>query len=264
MHLNKRYDLLSSARCVIDLCAAPGGWLQVAAKYMPQNSVIVGVDLAPIKPIPRCVTFVADITTSHCRNLIKNELKMWKADLVMHDGAPNVGAAWVQDAYSQSELVLHSLKLATEFLAPGGAFVTKVFRSKDYNNLMYVFGKLFKKVEATKPPSSRNVSAEIFVVCQDYLAPKYIDPKLLDPKTVFQDLAELPASLANKAESNVFHPEKKRRKREGYEEGMTTLFKSVPVSEWINCETTTDAITMLGSYNQMTFETPDELTYVSS
>ncbi|KAJ7038085.1 Spb1 C-terminal domain-containing protein [Mycena alexandri] len=261
IQLNKKYSFLESARCCIDLCAAPGGWLQVASKYMPQNSVIVGVDLVPIKPIPRVVTFASDITTTQCRNLIRNELKDWRADVVLHDGAPNVGTAWIQDAYSQSELVLMSLKLAVDFLVKGGTFVTKVFRSADYNNLIWVFNQLFGKVEATKPPSSRNVSAEIFVVCRDFLAPKHIDPKFLDPKHVFKDLAANTASGTDKGSSaqniqaNVFQPEKKRRKRDGYEDGDYTLFKSVPIAEFVRAP---DPITVLGTVNKMTFVTEEE------
>ncbi|KAL0579104.1 AdoMet-dependent rRNA methyltransferase spb1 [Marasmius crinis-equi] len=261
IQLNKKYSFLESARCCIDLCAAPGGWLQVASKYMPVNSVIVGVDLVPIKPIPRVVTFAADITTTNCRNLLRGELKDWKADVVLHDGAPNVGTAWIQDAYGQSELVLMSLKLAVEFLMKGGTFVTKVFRSADYNNLIWVFNQLFGKVEATKPPSSRNVSAEIFVVCRDFLAPKFIDPKFLDPKHVFKDLAaSIPAdedkpAVAHNAQANVFQPEKKRRHRDGYEDGDYTLFKTIPASDYIKGP---DPVSVLGSFNKIAFTTEEE------
>ena len=214
---------------------------------MPINSMIVGVDLAPIKPIPRTITFQSDITTDKCRATIRQHFKTWKADTVLHDGAPNVGTAWVQDAFSQAELTLQALKLATDFLIEGGTFVTKVFRSKDYNALLWVFNQLFMKVEATKPPSSRDVSAEIFVVCRGFKAPKRIDPKFLDPRSVF---AELSDPTPNN-EAKVFNPEKKKRKREGYEEGDYTQFKEAPASEFIQ---TTDPITMLGSLNKLTFE----------
>lgn len=130
----------------------------MAEKYMPKGSLIIGVDLNAIKPLPHVTTFVSDITTPHCRQTLRQHMHDWKADLVLHDGAPNVGSAWVQDAFTQNELVLQSLKLATEFLAKGGSFVTKVFRSQDYNSLLWVFGQLFKSVEATKPPSSRYVT----------------------------------------------------------------------------------------------------------
>jgi AdoMet-dependent rRNA methyltransferase SPB1 len=142
---------------------------------------------------------------------------------------------------------LQSLKLATEFLKEGGTFVTKVFRSKDYNPLLWVFNQLFTKVEATKPPSSRNVSAEIFVVCRGYKAPKRIDPRFLDSRSVF---AELSDPTPNN-EAKVYNPEQKKRKREGYEEGDYTQYKEIPASEFIQ---TTDPIAMLATYNKLTFD----------
>lgn len=216
---------------------------------MPVNSLIVGVDLSPIKPIPRVITFQSDITTDKCRATIRQHFKTWKADTVLHDGAPNVGTAWAQDSFNQAELALQAMKLATEFLVEGGTFVTKVFRSKDYNSLLWVLGQLFNKVEATKPPSSRNVSAEIFVVCRGYKAPKKIDPRFLDPKSVF---AELAGATPNN-EAKVFNPEVKKRKREGYDEDDHLQYKELPASEFIQ---TTDPIAVLGTYNKLTFDQP--------
>ncbi|KAM0335787.1 hypothetical protein ACHAQA_000837 [Verticillium albo-atrum] len=249
IQLNKKYGFLEKSKVLIDLCAAPGSWCQVAAETMPVNSLIVGVDLAPIKAIPKCITFQSDITTDKCRATLRQHLKTWKADTVLHDGAPNVGTAWNQDSFNQAELVLQSMKLATEFLVEGGTFVTKVFRSKDYNPLLWVFNQLFTKVEATKPPSSRNVSAEIFVVCKGYKAPKRIDPRFLDPKAVFAELKD----QAPNNEAKVYNPEIKKRKRDGYEEGDYTLYKEAPASEFIQTE---DPLAILGGYNKLTFDQP--------
>ncbi len=262
VQLNKKYNFLPQSRVVIDLCAAPGGWCQVAAKYMPKSKIIIGVDLAPIRPIPGVITMVNDITTDKCRVELKRELKDWKADVVLHDGAPNVGKAWLQDAYTQSELVLSSLKLATEFLIEGGWFVTKVFRSKDYNSLLWVFNQLFTKVEATKPSSSRDVSAEIFVVCKGYKAPTSIDPRFLDPRSVFTDVDSLMGGASTSAaKTNVLHPDKKKRHREGYEDDAAVLFKTKSVLDFIKHDQFMD---ILAEMNELSF-TPandDEIKYL--
>ena len=110
-----------------------------------------------------------------------------KYDIVMNDGAPNVGGNFAAESYTQAALTLDSLRLASEFLREGGWFVTKVFRSTEYHALLYSMQQLFKKVESTKPVASRGTSAEIYVVCVGYLAPAKIDPRLLDPRALFAD-----------------------------------------------------------------------------
>lgn len=127
LQINERFGhFLEKAKVVIDLCAAPGSWCQVATEKCPVNSLIIGVDIVKMKPLPNVITFQSDITTEHCRSELRSYMKTWKADVVMHDGAPNVGKDWTQDAFTQSELVLQSLKLAVEYLTVGGTFVTKV------------------------------------------------------------------------------------------------------------------------------------------
>lgn len=239
IQLNKKYDFLSKAAILVDLCAAPGGWLQVASKYMGNNSILIGVDLDPIKPIPKVKTFQEDITTPECISAIRREIKTAKVDVVLNDGAPNVGANWKKDAFTQSELVLHSLSLACKLLRKGGSFVTKVFRSADYNSLIWTMNKFFDKVEATKPEASRHTSAEIFVVCMKFKAPDYIDPKFFDPNYVFKENeASLLALLTAKEVASIDKIFERRdaRRKEIADSDPQNLFKKATFTDFIQAK----------------------------
>eukprot|EP00070_Physeter_catodon_P036850 XP_028343744.1 putative rRNA methyltransferase [Physeter catodon] len=187
----------SSDAAIVDLCAAPGGWLQVCAKHAPVATRILGIDLVPIKGIRGVETLTEDITRPSLPAKIKKLLKGADVWLVLHDGSPNMGTDWSVDAFNQNILVLSALRTAALLLCEGGTFVSKVFRSQDYAALLFVLQTLFTRVHATKPLASRNVSAEIFVVCQGYKKPAVLDHRLFDPKSVF---------LTDVADAGAAHP----------------------------------------------------------
>lgn len=224
--------------------------MQVAFERVPVGSLIVGVDLVPIRPVRGAVSIEADITKPECRSSLKRIMSSHGCrafDLILHDGSPNVGGRYSQEATSQNSLVIDSVKLATDLLAPKGNFLTKVFRSQDYSAVLYCLRQLFEKVEVTKPPASRQTSSEIYIVALKYKAPAKIDPRLLDIRHLFQGATE-PQKVVD-----VLRATKQKRHRDGYKDGETLVRKVCSAADFVWCNTPLD---ILGSVTSITFKDP--------
>ena len=188
-----------------------------------QETIIVAVDILPIRALgPNVITLIGDITTESCKAEIRASLQSQAVDVVLHDGAPNIGASYGKDAYLQNEIALHALKCATQHLRRDGHFITKLYRSRDYASYVWIAKQFFKDVQAVKPAASRSQSAEIFLICRHYTAPSKIDPRMLDPKHVFEAVEGDSTGGGNMGSSkfNVFHKQwdqQKRPNRSGYD-----------------------------------------------
>ncbi|XP_004248814.1 uncharacterized protein [Solanum lycopersicum] len=251
MQLNSKFSFLTSSQSVLDLCAAPGGWLQVVVKKVPVGSLVIGVDIDPIRPVAGAISLQEDITTAKCKSTLKRIIAQKGCsgfDLILHDGSPNMGGAWAMEATMQNSLVIDSVKLAAQFLLPNGTFVTKVFRSQDYTAVLYCLRQLFEKVEVEKPLASRSESAEIYVIGFKYKAPAKIDPRLLDIKHLFQGGKE-PLKVVD-----VLRATKQKRHRDGYEDGETVLRKVCSAADFVWSD-----IESLGSVTSIMFDDPASL-----
>jgi 23S rRNA (uridine2552-2'-O)-methyltransferase len=161
----KKYGFIEHGDVVVDLGAAPGGWIQAARKTVGNKGFVLGVDLKPIEPFTQSYvrTIICDITDSE---VLKQILEMLprKADAVISDAAPNISGIWEVDHARQMELSQQALEIAKEILKPSGSFFVKVFQGDMLSDFIQKMKQNFVNVVLVKPEASRAKSAEIFIL----------------------------------------------------------------------------------------------------
>ena len=161
----KKYRFLRKGDVVVDLGAAPGGWLQAARKIVGKEGSVLGVDLNPIVPLKtsNIHTIVGDITDAETQEQI-HKLLPSSADAVISDVSPNISGVWEIDHARQIDLAHESLELALRLLNDKGNFFVKVFQGDMCQDFVEEVRKHFLRVEIIKPKASRTKSAEIFIL----------------------------------------------------------------------------------------------------
>ncbi len=166
LQINEKFHIIKRGDSVVDLGAAPGGWLQVARKL--SGGRIVGVDLEEIEAIPDVITLQGDITQESTVDMIRNALGK-SADVVICDAAPNLTGAWDMDHAVSIDLARSALRAALKLLKPRGNFVVKVFQGDMFTDYLNEVKREFEFVQAHSPAASRKESAETYVVAKKLL-----------------------------------------------------------------------------------------------
>jgi 23S rRNA (uridine2552-2'-O)-methyltransferase len=170
LQLDEKYGLLKRGARVVDLGAAPGGWTQVAVeKVKPEGprGAVVGLDILAMEPIPGAVCLQLDFLDPSAPDRLKEALG-GPVDIVLSDmAAPTTGHPRT-DHLRIMGLAETAYAFAAEVLAPGGAFVCKLFQGGAERDLLDALKRDFALVRHSKPPASRADSAETYVVATGF------------------------------------------------------------------------------------------------
>jgi 23S rRNA (uridine2552-2'-O)-methyltransferase len=160
--IDRKYRLIKPGARVLDLGCRPGSWLQYAARAAGPTGKLVGLDRTPLDvEIPGVRNETGDVFTVTAEQL-RGELEAF--DLVLSDMAPDTTGIRSVDQARSEGLFERALEIAEGVLAPGGAFLGKLFQGPDFKRLSERVRKGFGELHIVKPEAARKESIEQYVL----------------------------------------------------------------------------------------------------
>ena len=168
MEINDKDQILRRGMSVLDLGSAPGGWSQVAAKLVGEAGRVVASDILLMDALPDVVFVQGDFTEQETYDRIVASLNDKPLDVVLSDMAPNMSGMPEVDQPRSMYLAELATELAERALAPGGAFITKVFQGEGFEPWFRQIRDRFDRVTTRKPTASRPRSREVYIVASGF------------------------------------------------------------------------------------------------
>lgn len=161
----KKHAIFKKGQSVVDLGAAPGGFLQIILNEIGPTGFVVGVDLAAIKPLgrPNCVTAVLDVTADDFPQKLE-ALHPGPIDVVVSDLAPKTTGIKATDEARSIALAEKALEVSLTRGTPKGHYVAKLFMGRDFEAFRNAVRKAYDEVKVVRPEATRGGSMEIYLV----------------------------------------------------------------------------------------------------
>jgi 23S rRNA (uridine2552-2'-O)-methyltransferase len=140
---------------------------------------VIGVDLQRIKPFDEdnFIGIRGDFTTNEIQEEILSKTDE-RIDIIISDAAPSLTGIKDIDQLNSMDLANNVMRIASNLLKPKGNLVMKSFQGPQYPRLLKKLNGEFKVVKTYKPESSRNASAEMFIIGLGYKNKKWVDLEL--------------------------------------------------------------------------------------
>ena len=164
LEIIEKNKIIQNGDIVLDLGAAPGGWSQVAVKFVGSSGKVIASDILPIDEINGVNFLQGDFTE---QSVYDDLLKMTdgsKVNVVLSDMAPNMSGQLSVDQPKSMYLADLAIDMATKTLEINGSFVVKVFQGDGFDDYLQNARKTFKKVSVIKPKASRPRSKEVYLL----------------------------------------------------------------------------------------------------
>jgi len=168
LELQEKDRFIKPGQVVVDLGAAPGGWLQVVAPLVGSKGMVIGLDLLEIEPLPGVQLIQGDFHEEAVLDRLNAVLEGRPVDLVISDMAPNVSGVAAVDQPRAMYLCELALDFCRQALRPGGSLVIKVFQGEGFDAFFRDVKSSFTRVVTRKPKASRAKSREVYLVAGNY------------------------------------------------------------------------------------------------
>ena len=163
LEIIERNKIIQKGDIVLDLGAAPGGWSQVAAKFVGNKGKVIANDILPIEEINDVIFLQGDFTEQSIYDDLIKLTGESKVNVVLSDMAPNMSGQLSVDQPKSMHLAELAIDMAIKTLDFNGSFIVKVFQGEGFDAFVQTARKSFKKVSVLKPKASRPRSKEVYL-----------------------------------------------------------------------------------------------------
>jgi len=149
---------------IIDLGAAPGGWSQMAVRWLKGKGRVIATDILPMEQLDGVEFLQGDFTDDLVLAKLEAMLDGQKVDLVLSDMAPNMSGMEGVDIPKSLYLAELAADFAQLWLKPGGTYLVKLFQGSGTDEHLKLLRGRYTKVNLRKPAASRSRSREIYAM----------------------------------------------------------------------------------------------------